>query len=184
MRRIVCPKLAALLLLTMASASGARADRAAFVDEHRCAVMERLERIHASSDRSTSKDRFLAITTLWRGRPQAYVQCIFFESDTKMYCEAASGFYEQRPQERRLRPMPGSIAAIAALGFSTDPSEGNFSQEIDLGDPPDLSRAADLMLATLHDAYGARLWTELKFNAPFAPTLSRTPRPSRCIPTS
>jgi hypothetical protein len=182
---IACLKLAPpALLLACVLVAPARADRAAFIGEHRCAVTERLERIHARGDRATSKDRFLAITTMWRGAPQAYVQCIFFENDTKMYCEASSGFYERKPEERRVAPVPGSITAIAALGFSTDPSEGNFSQEIDLGDPPDVSRAADLMLSTLHDAYGARLWTELKYNAPFAPTLSRTPRPSRCIPTS
>ena len=182
---IACLKLVpAVLLLACVLVAPAHADRAAFMGEHRCAVTERLERIHARGNRATSKDRFLAITTMWRGMPQAYVQCIFFGNDRKMYCEATSGFYERKPNERGIAPVPGSITAIAALGYSTDPSGGNFSQEIDLGDPPDVSRAAELMLATLYDAYGARLWTELQYNAPFAPTLSRTPRPSRCIPTS
>jgi hypothetical protein len=140
---IACLKLApAGLLLACVVVAPAHADRAAFIDEHRCAVTERLERIHARGNRATSKDRFLAISTMWRGTPQAYVQCIFFANDTKMYCEAPSGFYERKPEERGVAPVPDLITAIAALGYSTDPSEGNFSQEIDLGDPPNVSRAA------------------------------------------
>ena len=51
--------------------------------------------------------------------------------------------------------------------------------QLDLPEPPALHGVADLMLKALHDSYGARADSKLKFYAPFAP------RPSaRCKPVS
>jgi hypothetical protein len=108
------------------------------------------------------------------------VQCIFHDNNTKLYCEAASGFYYDGPGEPRTFHHPTSaIAALGRLGFSTDDSGGNFNVDLDVSDPPNFNTLADFMLEALHDGYGARADMKLQFNAPFAP------RPtSKCIPVS
>lgn len=129
----------ALALLSTAAGAQENAGRASFIAAHRCAIVERLAGIHASGDPSDSKDRFIAVTL---GRPsQAYVQCLFFEQDTRMLCEASSGFYEKRPEEvGRPRVLPGAMAPLAALGFSTDPTaEATFHARSTLATRPTLA---------------------------------------------
>ena len=170
---------AAALLPIVAAAAQTQADLQAFLAVHRCAIVERFEIIHARGNPANSKDRFLAVTL--RGQPQAYVQCLFFERDTKMSCEAASGFYAQKPEEpRRFRLAPEEVAALGRLGFSTDDSAGNFKREIEIGSPPNLGAVADLMLSALHDGYGARVKSRLKWSAPLAPRINA--KFSRCTP--
>src|SRR5262249_49174338 len=99
---------------------------------------------------------------------------------TKILCEAASGFYYSKPGEpRTMRLSPEAVAALGQLGFSTDDSAGNFSIEFAVANPPDFNAIADFMLKALHDGYGARAETKLRFSAPFA----RRPT-SKCIPVS
>lgn len=172
---------AAVLALSSAAAAQADASLRAFVAANRCPVVERLALIHARGDRSSSRGRFLIVAP--RDNGHAYVQCIFFDHDTKLHCEASSGFYRYRPDSGlRLRLDPDKVAALARLGFSTDDSAGNFKREIDLGDPPDLVAAAELMLTALHDGYDARLGAELALKAPLAP--GKLKRFSRCVPVS
>ncbi|WP_244010070.1 TY-Chap domain-containing protein [Methylobacterium sp. J-068] len=158
-----------MLVIALGSASGAApADRgrAAFIEAHRCAVVERLRSIHLRGPRSTSRDRFIAVRIT--AAEQSYVQCIFFDEDTKMHCEAASGAYGPRTEALRLERSPSSIPALHRLGFTQGDPNGNYAREIALGTPPALDVAADLMLGALHDAYGARLDTRLEFTAPRA----------------
>ena len=147
---------------------------------YRCEVLDRLDRIYdsyAAGDPADVQDTFLIIYRL--DRPQDYVQCVF-DAPTKMYCEAASGFYDEAPPAVRSRHLsPTVIAALGRLGFSTDDSAGNFEISFGVGDPPDLNRIAELMLRAMHDGYGVRANVKLGFNAPYAP------RPTRkCIPVS
>jgi len=172
--------LAAVLLVP---AAASRADAMSFRElliRYRCAVVDRLERIYetySTGDPSDVQDTFLIIYS--SDRPHDYVQCVF-DAPTKMYCEAASGFYDDVPPAARSRHLPpASIAALGRLGFSTDDSAGNFAVSFDVADPPDLNRIADFMLKAMHDGFGARADMTLEFNAPYAP------RPtSRCIPVS
>jgi hypothetical protein len=146
--------------------------------QYRCPVVDRLEQVYAAGDPASSRHRFLAITV--PHAMQAYVQCIFHDNNTKLYCEAASGFYYDGPGEPRTFHHPAAaIAALGRLGFSTDDSAGNFNVDLDVADPPNFNTLADFMLKALHDGYGARADMELQFNAPFAPRAT-----SKCIPVS
>jgi hypothetical protein len=151
-----------------------------FLVRYRCAVVDRLETIYevySAGDPSDVQDAFLIID--FPDRPHDYVQCAF-DAPTKMYCEAASGFYDDLPSVPRSRHLPpASIAALGQLGFSVDDSAGNFSTSFDVADPPDFNRIADFMLKALHDGYGARANMELKFSAPYAPQPT-----NMCVPVN
>lgn len=158
----------------LACPAPAASDRALFVAGSRCAIEGRLLSIHLSGPRDTSKDRFLVVAIA--NKKQLYVQCIFIDADTRMLCEASSGFYRYGPQDgRRLQQSAASEEALRRLGFTGGQAEGgNFRQEIALSVPPNLAKVADLMLAALHDAYDASSRTYLDFQAPLA---DRAPHP-------
>lgn len=146
--------------------------------EYRCPVVDRLERIFVAGDIANDEDCFLAITV--PEHPHGYVQCLFHDRGSKILCEASSGFYYDRPgQARTFRLESAAVQALGRLGFSTDDSAGNFRIDLDAGSGPDLNRIADFILNALHDGYGARATTKLRFNAPLAPVAH-----SRCIPVS
>lgn len=168
-------------LLVIPTASWAQDPATTFHDllvQYRCPVVDRLERIYQTGDPASPRDRFLAIAVPHVA--QAYVQCMFHDTNTKLLCEAASGFYYDPPgAPRTFRQPAAAIAALGRLGFSTDDSAGNFRIDVDVADPPDFNALADFMLKALHDGYGARADMKLQFNAPFAPHTS-----SKCIPVS
>lgn len=169
-RRIAVPTgrrrlgLAALLLLlsSLSGADSGERDRKAFIEYNRCAIVERLHSIHERGPRSTSTGRFLAANPY--GAPDRYVQCLFFDDDTRMFCEAASGRYGGIDHLLDA----SAIAALKALGFSLDDPNGNFAREVALGTPPDFDRVAELMLGALHDGYGADSDDRLRLSAPMA----------------
>lgn len=169
-RRIAVPVwirrlgLAALLIVPTPVVGADTADRGrkAFIETNRCAIVERLDSIHRRGPRSTSADRFLVAVP--DGAPDRYVQCIFFDDDTRMVCEASSGRYGGTVD---LLDAPG-IAALEALGFTLDDPNGNFAREIALGTPANFNRVAELMLGALHDGYGVRSGDPLLFDAPMA----------------
>ena len=151
-------------------------DLRAFLTTYRCTVIERLQIIH--DDRERKMDRFLVLAL--RFRPQNYVQCLFLDGDTRMLCEASSGFYATLPVEnRRYWLRPERVAALARLGFSSDDSEGNFQKLIGFDGEPDLAAIADLILSTLYEVYGARVGSQLEWKSPLADI---DPRKSACIP--
>ena len=145
---------------------------------YRCEVVQRLERIYATGNPANDRDRFIAVTV--PGHPHGYVQCIFHDNQTGLYCEAASGFWYDKPgTPRTFHQPPAAIAALARLGFDTDDSKGNFKIDFPVAAPPDFNATADFILRALYDGYGARADSNLKFNAPFAPNT-----PTTCIPVS
>lgn len=145
---------------------------------YRCEVVNRLEQIYLTGNPASHRNRYLAISV--PRRIQAYVQCIFHDNNTKIYCEAASGFwYSKKGEPRTFRQTPEAIDALAGLGFDIDDSAGNFNIDREIGTPPDFNALADFMLRALHDGYGARGNMNLEFNAPFAPKA-----PSTCVPVS
>lgn len=138
-----------------------------FLLDNRCAVLERLAYIHTHGD-VAGPNRFLILAI--KNFPQRYVQCLFQEGDSKILCEASSGFYFDKPDEpRQLKVKPRKEKILGRLGFSTDGSEGNYQRMIELGNPPDLLKVADLMLTTLYEVYGAQAGVALELKAPLVP---------------
>lgn len=171
----------ALLLSPMAASplpAGAQDSLRALLAEYRCPIVDRLDRIYQAGDPASELDRFLAVTVA--GHPHGYVQCMFIDTRKRLLCEASSGFYYDPPgAPRTFRQPPEAVAALKQLGFDMDDSNGNFQIMFDLDDPPNFNHVADFMLLVLHEGYGARAHSQLRFNAPFAP------RPaSRCVPVS
>jgi len=143
---------------------------------YRCEVVHRLEQIYAAANPRSDRDRFIAVIV--PGHPHGYVQCIFHDKQSRLYCEASSGFYYGREGAPRTFYQPSqTIDALARLGFDTDDSKGNFNIDFGVDAPPDFNAIADFVLEALHDGYGARGNMTLKFNTPFA---RRTP--STCVP--
>lgn len=161
---------AGLLLLAVlleGEASAAERARDAFIARHLCGARTLLARIHERGPPTTSRNRFLVLAV--RDQPQHYVQCIFFDADRKMLCEASSGAYRYVARDGlRLDQAAESVAALEALGFAIPGSGGNFAREVVLGTPPDLDAAARLMLAALHDGYRADDTSVLDAVAPMA----------------
>lgn len=154
---------AAALPLVAPDAGLASAAGESFVRRHRCAVVARLDAIHRRGPVDQSRDRFIVVSL--RDQPQHYVQCMFGDRDSRMFCEAASGAYGAAG-ESGLRLGASAREALRALRFVQDNPRENYARTIDLGDPPDLGLAADLMLSALHEAYGARPGSELQIEAP------------------
>jgi hypothetical protein len=104
----------AVLLMTVTS-SLAAASRARFIARHRCALVERRETLHQRGPVEDSRDRFIIVAL--RGARQRYVQCIFHDRDTRMYCEASSGAHGPTG-EGQLQLGPTERAALNALGYA------------------------------------------------------------------
>jgi hypothetical protein len=159
-----------------ATATNSPVELEAFLSKFRCDVLERLAYIHTHGDRA-GPDRFIIVAV--ERYPEAYVQCIFLDDDTKMLCEASSGFFAQLPGERRkFRIKPKGVLILEELGFSIDESEGNYQRMVELGRPPDLLTISDLILTTLYRVYGAEHAEALEFKAPLAP--DSAPSLARC----
>jgi hypothetical protein len=68
-----------------------------FLDQYRCPVIDRLERIYAAGDPDKHRDEYLIIDIPTRS--ETYVQCIF-HPPRNVYCEAASGYFSTRRVSR------------------------------------------------------------------------------------
>ena len=108
--------------------------------------------------------------------PEYYVQCIFTDNDTAMYCEAASGFYAPVP----FRMNSASMDALKRFGFTTDGSKGNFHRSIDSIGPADFPKIAENILSTLYSVYGVHAGSDLEWKTPLAPEIKGVP--SVCVP--
>jgi hypothetical protein len=166
---------AAMNLATAAAQEPTSLER--FLDQYRCPVIDRLERIYAAGDPQQHPDEYLIIDL--PPHPETYAQCVFY-ARRKLFCEAASGYFLDTPDKPRTMRLPaGAIEALGRLGFSTDDSKGNFAIDLDITEPPDFKAIADLMLKALHDAYGADVNSKLRFHAPYARRATR-----KCVPVS
>jgi hypothetical protein len=169
----ICAPLAAAAL----AQEGRSPELQAFIDRYRCEIVVRLEQIRAQPG---PKDRFIVLSL--RRMPDRYVQCLFNSSGEKMLCEAASGYYAQRPGEpRRFAVSPEGLSALQRRGFSMDDRKGNFQREIETKGPADLGAVAELMLIAFHEGYGARVRSKIDFIAPLGPGGKEVG--TRCVPT-
>jgi hypothetical protein len=169
--------LAAALLMPVCAAAQQVDTLHDLLVQYRCPVVDRLQQIYAAADSSDPQNWFLIV--YFAARPNDYVQCVF-DPKTRMYCEAASGFYDYVATQPRTRWLSkDAVAALGRLGFSTDDTTGNFQILFDVPDPPDFNRIADFILQALHDGYGAGANDDLQFNAPLAPHAT-----TKCNPVS
>jgi hypothetical protein len=150
-----------------------------FVSTYRCTVTESLARIHASHKQD---DRYFVLEN---GLTHQYVQCLFFDHDRRMLCEAWSGWWDQKNSGPHFKsPLaPEKLAALAKLGFSMDVSHGNFKRRFLFRYDPDYGEVADLMLKTLYSGFGTTLATGVKGEGPYAMRKSVLPK-NTCIPIS
>jgi len=134
--------------------------------KYRCPITAYLTEIHRRP--LAKKDRYLI---LWSaGRPEFYVQCMFFDKDREIHCEAASGYYGEKIAGFA---TPTKLAALAALGFSTDASAGNFVQERPAADVEALYDIAGMLVESLVRVYDMGTADLLLHNAPLAPLAPR-----------
>ena len=136
----------------------------------RCPLSAQLKAVYERPSAFKERDRFLVVSV--KIRPQNYVQCMFAENRSKLYCEASSSYSAERETKLRMLYMPpDAMAVLQKLGFATKTSEKNFSYERALSGAPDFDAIATLMLTVLHDAYGVREDTVLTTAAPFVGTI-------------
>ena len=121
----------------------------------RCMLSERLKAVYTHPSLFKDRDRFVIVSVT--GRPQAYVQCLFANSEKLLYCEASSLYYaEPKDKPRTLYLPPDRIRALARLGFATGPNEKNFRYERPIDSTADFDAIATFMLTALRDGYGLR----------------------------
>lgn len=171
-----CLLIVASLSCSMPRAIWAADSREMFVAKFRCAVTDRLITVRENGDPSVSTNRFVIVALA--DFPDRFAQCIYHDDDSKLYCEAASGYFARKGSRRPLEFGPEALVALESHGFSTDQSEGNFVRRFDEV-PEQLEQIAELLLSVLHDVYGARVDTRLEIVAP----LARSPS-GRCRPIS
>jgi hypothetical protein len=75
--------------------------------QYRCPVVDRLEQIFKAAPSSHPQNLFLIVS--FAARPDDYVQCVF-DPLTYMFCEVASGFYDNVASEPRTRLCPRAPA--------------------------------------------------------------------------
>jgi hypothetical protein len=124
-------------------------------ETQRCMVAEQLKAVYTHPSLFKDRDRFVIVSVT--GRPQAYVQCLFANSEKLLYCEASSLYYaEPDDKPRTLHLPPDRIKALARLGFATGPNEKNFRYERPIDSTADFDAIAAFMLTALREGHGLR----------------------------
>lgn len=141
--------------------------RQALFAKYRCPLADMLRQVFEAPSAFQKLDRYLVLSAPLVQKN--YVQCMFAENRTKLYCEASSGYYDEATgKPRRTFPSEETKAAFEKLGFKTGDEQKNYPYERDFKDVPDFEEVATLMLLAMHDGFGARAETRLTVNAPFA----------------
>ncbi len=156
-----------------ATASGNGLD--VFVAIHECPVAEGLRMIAAATE---DRDPFLILAWPPSSPVQAYVQCLFNDDSSRIYCKAQSGTLDPEPGRR---PSPAGLEALARLGFDMDASKGNFQRRMAIKAPGDLDAIAALMLAALYGGYEGVVDRAVEWHSPNA---SEAVAARRCAPIS
>ena len=166
---------AALLASTAVCAEEATTSFGDLLAQYRCPVVESLEQIYNAAPHSHPQNLFS--DRLFCRAPHDYVQCVF-DPLTYMFCEAASGFYDNVASEPRDSPFARERHRRGRPPrIRTDNSAGKSRIGFGVKEPPDFNAVADLILQALHDAFDARAGVTLLIEAPLAP------RPTgKCVP--
>lgn len=168
-----------LVMTTAAESAPAPDNLASFLATYECTVGEIVARVHASRKQD---DRYFVLTDVPSRR---YVQCLLYDHDRKVLCEAASGWWDKKSSEPDFKPdiAPSRLQALAKLGFSLDASRGNFRRYFRFRYELDYEEIARVMLSALYSGYGARVSTGVLGEAPYAMHERLLPK-NRCIPVS
>jgi hypothetical protein len=154
-----------------------------FLEANHCQVLSRLHQIYTTVRKPRKpqlKNRYLTLSPV--SSAHQYVQCIFIEGETRMYCEAASGLFWARQGGNELDVISATgRATLVRQGFELRPN-GNFQRYFATPTSSDLSAVADMMLVALHGAYRLRADSKVDFAAPLAPDDSAHDR--KCRPAS
>lgn len=170
--------IAAVVGLSVSSiAAEAADDLSTFVTTYHCTVAELIARIHTHPH----PERMRRYLILESAVTHDYVQCLFFDRDRQMLCEAESGWWNKAGENPHF--VPAGKQALAHLGFSMDASHGNFQRYFRFQSGPDDGDVADLMLRALYEGYGTRIKGGIMGNGPFATHRGMLPR-DRCVPVS
>ncbi len=131
-------------------------------DIYQCPIYSYLVAIHRTPLKY--KDRYLTVAINYAGRDKnLYAQCIFYDKDRKMHCEAASPFYDET-----LTPFfdPNRLAVLRALGYTTKPSKSNYHLEHKAPNADALYDIAGLLVETLGRVFDMQLDETLTYHAP------------------
>ena len=157
----------ALLAAVFVVVSGGIAQAQSGTLFQRCMVAAQLKAAYTRPSLSKDLNRFVILSI--RGRPQAYVQCLFANSEKLLYCEASSFYYAEADDKPRALYLPADrIKALARLGFAIGPSEKNFHYERSVDSTADFDAIAAFMLMALQDGYGVRKGELIEMKSPFA----------------
>ncbi|GGF63111.1 hypothetical protein GCM10007301_23630 [Azorhizobium oxalatiphilum] len=167
---VACCVLEVISFSAAMAAVDKRADRAAFVQRVGCEIDRRIRIVAA---RPPGKNRFVIAGVPAKGH--AYAQCLMVEEGSSILCEVASGFYLKQKGDPSTVEVPARVRALlAAEGFDTDPSEGNFQRH---WTPTNLSAEIEAtgrsLAGLLYDLYGARTPDDVEYEVPGAPELAR-----------
>jgi hypothetical protein len=173
---------AALCWVFDGSQSGAHAGGLLDVlTRHHCEVATRLNAIRnyprQSGEKDWSKRRFLILSP--RRQPNYYVQCIFFDEGRSVLCEASSGVFAPAKVKAMLFPLSQeAVSKLRELGFGGDGKTANYSFERPV-ENGGVEAIADIMLKSLHGAFGLEADASLQFVSPLAPSFK-----AECTPAS
>jgi hypothetical protein len=160
------PRLCVLVLLTTLLTPLPRALAAGKADpaletlrqQHFCEILGYLTAIR--SQPMTPHDRFLVVEVAER---PGYVQCLFFDRDRKILCEAASGAYDKAGSHY---VSADRLETLAKLGFSLDDAKRNYQQRRAVRSDASMAKIADLLIRTLHDVYDVAPEHHFSYTAP------------------
>jgi len=166
---------AAAIAVGAHAAAASAAGIEAFIAIHKCRVAEGLRMIAATTER---RDPFLILAWPPSSPAQGYVQCLFNDDSSRIYCEAQSGTLDPGPGRR---PSPSGLAALARLGFDMDATKGNFQRRLAIRGPYDIDGVAAFMLAALYAGYQGVVDRPIIWVSPNA---SEAVAAQRCAPIS
>lgn len=161
-RRLLLALTVVLLTLPSLAATPLQQRLDKLQEKYRCQITAYLRAIRARP--LTVKHRFLIIERM--ARSEYYVQCLFYDNDSNIDCEAVSGYYNP---DLTGFATPAQLAALAALGFSTDASAGNFAQQRPVPNDGALYDIAGMLVETLVRVYDLQIDDLLVFHAPLVP---------------
>lgn len=128
-------------------------DEAAFVARYRTDVAGVLATIHADKTHEDHRDAVFSL----HGDPAKYVKCALIGKDTRIECDASSGYFSAPEGQPRLYKIAhDGREALKALGYDLDDSQGDFQIFLPLATDADLTGAADIVLKTLYEIYAVR----------------------------
>lgn len=158
-------------VLPAASGLAAADDEAAFVARYRTDVAGVLAAIHADKTHEENRSALFAL----HGDAAKYVKCALIGKDTRIVCNASSGYFSAPQGQPRLYKIDHEgRQALKALGYDLDDSQGDFQLFLPLAGDADVSGAADTVLKTLYDVYAVRPPAEIvDVTAPLAVPQSR-----------